>query len=184
MYVWVCTNNFVITWFCNFKSFADSSIIAQFNEAEYEFDIDIYSPVGTVVFEALFIINPNVTVEFLSFDIIMTDDIEGETSVDGDFLINGTIPPLVIQAPYQSMYLLTITTGNVIDTSDTTDVTFNLFAFVNISIGVVTIPMSNVTLHKIGKILYNIFCSSGYRGLGGIASLLATSRNTKDYVLI
>ena len=151
VYVWVCTNNFVITWFCNFKSFADSSIIAQFNEAEYEFDIDIYSPVGTVVFEALFIINPNVTVEFLSFDIIMTDDIEGETSVDGDFLINGTIPPLVIQAPYQSMYLLTITTGNVIDTSDTTDVTFDLFSFVNISNGTVAMPISNVTLHKIGK---------------------------------
>ena len=141
----------VITWFCNFKSFADSSIIAQFNEAEYEFDIDIYSPIGTVVFEAVFIINPNITVE-LSFDIIMTDEFVGESTINGDFLINGTIPPLVIQPPYQSMYLLTITTGNVIDTSDTTDVTFNLFAFVNISTGVVTIPISNVTLHKIGRV--------------------------------
>ena len=124
-----------------------------FDEAEYEFDINIYSPVGTIVFDILFIISSNVTVEFLSFDIIMTDEFVGESTINGDFLINGTITPLVIQAPYQSMYLLTITTGNVIDTSDTTDITFNLFAFVNISIGIVTMPMSDVTLHKIGKML-------------------------------
>ena len=99
------------------------------------------------MFEAVFIINPNITVE-LSFDIV------GESTINGDFLINGTMPPLVAQAPYQSMYLLTITTGNVINTSDTTDVTFNLSAFVNISTGVVTMPMCNVTLHKIGKILF------------------------------
>ena len=122
-----------------------------FDEAEYEFDINIYSPVGTVVSEALFIITPNVTVEFLSFDIIMTDELVGESTINGDFLINGTMPPLVTQAPYQSIYLLTITTGSVIDTSDTTDVTFDLFSFVNISNGTVAMPISNVTLHKIGK---------------------------------
>ena len=108
------------------------------------------------MFEALFIINPNVTVEFLSFDIMMTDELVGESTINGDFLINGTTLPLVVQPPYQLMYLLTISTGNILDTSDTTDVTFNLFAFVNISIGVVTMPMSNVTLHKIGEILYNM----------------------------
>ena len=134
-------------------SFLVPSFIAQFNASEYEFDINIYSPIGTVVFEALFIINPNVTVEFLSFDIIMTDEILGESSIDGDFLINGTMLPLVIQAPYQSLYLLTITTGNVLDTSDTMDITFNLFAFISISIGVVRMPISNVTLYKIGRAL-------------------------------
>ena len=128
------------------------SPIAQFNESEYEFYINIYSPIGTVVFEALFIIHPNVTVEYLSFDIEMIDEIVGESSTDEDFLINETTPPLLVQAPYQSLYLLTITTGNVLDTSDTMDITFNLFAFINISIGVVRMPMSNVTLHKIGKI--------------------------------
>ena len=133
-------------------SFLVPSFIAQFNASEYEFDINIYSPIGTVVFEALFIINPNVTVELLSFDIIMTDEIVGESSIDGVFLINRTMLPLLIQAPYQSLYLLTITTGNVLDTSDTMDITFNLFAFINISIGVVRMPISNVTLHKIGKV--------------------------------
>ena len=82
----------------------------------------------------------------------MTDEIVGESGIDGDFLINGTMLPLLIQAPYQSMYLLTITTGNILDISDTTDITFNLFAFINISIGVVRMPISNVTLHKIGKV--------------------------------
>ena len=69
------------------------SFIAQFNATEYEFDINIYSPVGTVVLEALLIINPNVTVEHLRFDIIMMDKM---ISDDGDFLINGTMPPLLI----------------------------------------------------------------------------------------
>ena len=85
----------------------------------------------------------------------MTDELVGESTINGDFLINGIKPPLVVQPPYQLMYLLTISTGNILDTSDTTDVTFNLFAFVNISIGVVTMPMSNVILHKTGEILYN-----------------------------
>ena len=162
VYVWVYTNNIVITWFCNFESFADSSIIAQFNEAEYEFDIDIYSPVGTLVFEALFIINPNVIIEFLSFDIITTDELEEETNVDRDFMINGTSPPIVVRPPYQSMYLLAITTGNVIDTSDTTDITFNLFAFVKISTGVVKMLISNVTLHKIGRVHGNLVSNHVY----------------------
>ena len=129
------------------------SFIAQFNATEYEFDINISSPIGTVVFEALFIINPNVTVECLSFDIMRTDDIKGMSSVDGNFLINGTTPPLVIQqAPFQSMYLLTIKTGSVFDINDTMDITFNLVAFINISTGVVRMPFSNVTLHKRSKI--------------------------------
>ena len=114
---------------------------------------------------ALFIINPNVTVEFLSFDIIMTDELVGESTINGDFLINGTTPPLVVQPPYQLMYLLTITTGTILDTGDTTDVTFNLFAFINISIGVVTMPMSNVTLHKIGKVLPFIYIVTIYNVL-------------------
>ena len=84
----------------------------------------------------------------------MTDELVRGSTISGDFLINGTIPPLVVQPPYQSLYLLTITTGSMLDINDTTDVTFNLFAFVNISISIVTMPMSNVTLHKIGKILY------------------------------
>ena len=83
------------------------------------------------------------------------DEMVGESSVDEDFLINGTAPPLVIQqAPFQSMYLLTITTGNVLDTNDTVDITFNLFAFIDISTGVLSISVSNVILHKIGKICY------------------------------
>ena len=81
------------------------------------------------------------------------DEMIGESSVDGDFLINGITPPLVIQqAPFQSMYLLTITTGNVLDPTDIMDITFDLFAFINISIGVVRMPFSNVTLHKIGEV--------------------------------
>ena len=99
----------------------------------------------------MLIINSNVTVEYLSFD-IMVDEMVGGSNVHGDFLINGTIPPLVQQAPFQPMYLLNITTGNVLDTTDTMD-TFSLFAFINISTGALAMPVSNVILHKIGKAL-------------------------------
>ena len=102
----------------------------------------------------MFIINPNVTIGLLAFDIITTEEVIGEASVNEDFLINGTIPPLLItQAPYQSMYLLTITTGNVLDTTDTMDINFELLAFVNTLINKTEISISNVTLHKIGKAL-------------------------------
>ena len=127
--------------------------IGVFNLTEYEFDINIYSPNETVEFEAFFIIHQNVTVEYLSFDITMMDEIVGESSVDGDFLINGTIPPLVIQAPYQSMYLLTVSvsTDSVLNTSSTMDVIFSLLAVVNIASGITETLMFNVTLHQIGE---------------------------------
>ena len=127
-----------------------------FNASEYEFNINIYSP---IVFEALFILNPNVTVEYLSFDIIMMDEIVGESNVDGsdtieDFLINGTTPPLVSQAPFQSLYLLTISSDNALNMSgNTMDITFSLFALVNISSGVTEMLFSNVTLHQIGMMI-------------------------------
>ena len=92
----------------------------------------MFTPIGTV---ALFIINPNVTVEYLSFDIIMMDQMVGKSSDDGDFLINGIIPPLVLQAPLQSLYSLTISTDSVSNTSNTMDIIFSLFASVNISSG-------------------------------------------------
>ena len=86
---------------------------------------------------------------------MMDDEMVEESSVNGDFLINGTTPPLVIQQPpFHSLYLLTITTGhrNVLNTNDTTpNITFDLFAFINISTGAVRMSVSNVTLHKIGK---------------------------------
>ena len=113
------------------------------------------------MFAALFIINPNVTVEFLSFDIMMTDELVGvgesnvvgeSTSVDGNFLINETRPPLVVKPPYQLMYLLVITTDYVLDIDDTMDITFKLSAFINISDTVImSVLDSNVILHKISK---------------------------------
>ena len=82
----------------------------------------------------------------------MMDEMVGESSVDGDFLINGTIPPLVIQAPSQSMYSLTVSvsTDSVLNTSSTMDITFSLLAVVNIASGITETLMSNVTLHQIG----------------------------------
>ena len=105
----------------------------------------MYSSFGAALFEALFIINPNVIVEYLYFDIV------GDSSVKRNFLINGTIPPLVLQTPFQSMYLLTITNGTELDTINTMDITFSLSAFIHISGGITEIPSSNVTLHIIGE---------------------------------
>ena len=114
-----------------------------------EVDINIYSPNGTVVFETLFIINPNVTVEHLSFDI--TTMMVGESNFAGDFLINGTTPPLVVQAPFQSLYMLTVLTGGVLNTSSTMDIIFSLIALVNTSSSITETMISNVTVHQIGE---------------------------------
>ena len=84
-------------------------------------------------------------------------EIVGESSVDGIFLINETTPPLVIQAPFQSMYLLTITTGSVLETADTMDITFELFALISLSTEGMRMSSSNVTLHKIGKVLLTVY---------------------------
>jgi len=71
-----------------------------FNATQYEFDISIHSRSGAVVFEALFTINPNVTVGYLSFDIMLMDDIfMGEANIEG-FLINGAGPPIIVRAPF------------------------------------------------------------------------------------
>ena len=146
----MCFNHFV------FIFYTVPSFIAMFHEKEYEFDISIYSSTGTVVFEALFIINPIFTVRYLSFDII-SDEYVGEITSYGDILINGIAPPLAIRAPYQSVYFLAITVDNILDNNDTTDVIFDLFAFVRTSTGIVAMPTSNVILHKIGKCYYVSF---------------------------
>ena len=86
----------------------------------------------------------------------MLDEMIRGSSVDGDFLINGTIPPLVKSAPFQSTYLLNITTGNALDTTGTMDITFSLIAFINTSTGVLAMPVSNVIVHKIGKVLLSL----------------------------
>ena len=132
--------------------------IGMFNPTEYEFDINIYSLNETVEFEAFFIIHPNVTVEYLSFDITMMDEMVGESSVDGDFLINGMILPLVIQAPFQSMYSLTVSvsTDSVLNSSSTMDITFSLLALISIASGITETLMSNVTLHQIGEYIHII----------------------------
>ena len=114
-----------------------------------EVDINIYSPNGTVVFETLFIINPNVTVEHLSFDI--TAMMVGESNFAGDFLINGITPPLVVQAPFQSLHMLTVSTGGVLNTSSTMDIIFSLIALVNISSDITETIISNVTVYQIGE---------------------------------
>ena len=80
----------------------------------------------------------------------MTDELVGESSVDGNFFMNGTMPPLVVKPPYHSMYWLVITTGNMLDINDTMDITFNLSVFINTSDIVSMMLISNVTLHKIG----------------------------------
>ncbi|XP_065913515.1 uncharacterized protein [Dysidea avara] len=117
-----------------------SQSIAYFNATQYESSVKLCTPIGTVVVEATFIIDSNIEVESLEFGIV-----EGSIN-SGDFLINGVVPPLILQSPFQSTYLLAIVTGNRVDTTNITSITFDIYSMVNLVIGGMVMPCTTVVL--------------------------------------
>ena len=134
--------------------------IVAFNATEYEFDVNVYSPNGTVVFEALiFAENPN-NIR------IMSAAFRGSEVNHGPYSINGMDGSTEVN-PIRSNNLLTIRMNETLDPNDNeavyefilTAVAFN-FQFVATELQV------RVILNEIGKlfamvtsyILYREFC--------------------------
>jgi len=69
----------------------------------------------------------------------------------GDFLINGTIPPVILQPPFQSSYLLLIVTGNQVDAINRTNITFDLYSMINTTSGM-AMPQATVILQLPGTV--------------------------------
>ena len=70
-----------------------------------------------------------------------------------DFLINGMVPPVAIQPPFQSVYQITIATGDVMDTSTMIVETTTFFLLSDIrTVNMETIsPLSTVRINKFCK---------------------------------
>jgi len=118
--------------------------VALFELPQYEFDANVCSPVGTMIFEIEFFISSisDRTIDYMEF------------SINGDrgFLINGTASPLVVQPPFRLRYPLIVSLGRGRDVNEVSEfISFELVAFVNTSSGAMIMPRSNVTLRKLGE---------------------------------
>ena len=125
---------------------APTGYIITYNATEYEFDVNVYSPVGTVVFEAL-LIAENIN-NF--FTISVTFD--GDESQYGPFSINGA-SQVRFDIPISTNPLLMITLDEHLNSTDQQlDYEFLLRYFALHEEEVVNTV--NVILHEVGKLLY------------------------------
>jgi len=91
------------------------------------------------VFVAQYFTNPNITLESLSFDIMLTSMMIAGTVGEADsegFLINGRMPPIDVPRN-QTEYMLTIATDmSSQDYIENTNITFDLFSNLRTSDGI------------------------------------------------
>jgi len=122
------------------------------NATEYEFDVNVYSPVGTVVFEAILIAeNPG--------DLSILVRFAGSISEFGPYSINGestTFSTILFGNPQMTTTLI-ITLDTELDPNDG-QVAYE-FAINYVAQGIVSgMPVNkdaevNVVLHEIGKLI-------------------------------
>ena len=124
--------------------------LIELNATEYEFDVNVYSPVGTVVFEALFVaenINELVTI-LVRF--------AGNLSELALFSINETgMDSVTFNSPIETNPLLTITLDEALDPNDDQVVYTFTLDYATLASGVPLRTKSSfghVILHEIGKL--------------------------------
>ena len=119
----------------------------RFNATEYEFDVNVYSPVGTVVFEALIFAENYINL------VIMVATFSGSEPNYGRFSINGMNLSTEI-VPVRSSNLLTIGIAESLDPEDNKVIyEFTIASFaVSSEIGS-SESQTRVILHEIGKLL-------------------------------
>ena len=87
--------------------------ITTFNATQYEFDVNVYSPVGTVVFESLLV------VENINDLLIMIVNFEGSRHEFVPFSLNGMGDSVTFDV-VKTNILLTITLDETLNPNDTT----------------------------------------------------------------
>ena len=118
-----------------------------FNATEYEFDINVYSSVGTVVFEALLV------AENINADFFIRVNFNGAATEFGRYSINGSTD-ITITSTQSTDPLLSIRLVETLDPNDDqVDYTFTL-AYIAAGAGVKSDSV-NVIIHEIGKLLYS-----------------------------
>ena len=133
----------MFTYLCCFNIVSSGYIIA-YNATEYEFDVNVYSPVGTAVFDALIII------EDLPSTVIVVVKLVGGSA--DSFAVNGInreltfLPVDTLENP-----LLTITLNETLDANDeNTDYNFMITYFATSATLTHYEDSVNIILHEIG----------------------------------
>ena len=129
-----------------------SGYVITFNASEYEFDVNVYSPVGTIVFEALFI------TENLNELATLTANFRGGPANYGPYSINGMDNTVIIDLPFSSHPLLSIALAESLEDDDD-EITYDF----SIDVGAFTFRgfrefSANVILHEISKLLDSQYC--------------------------
>ena len=121
--------------------------VIRFNASEYEFDVNVYSPVGAVVFEALLI------TENLNELATLTANFHGHPEAYGPYSLNGMDATVIIDLPFPSILLLLIALDESLQDDDdeiTYDFSIDVVAFALTSFREIS---ANVILHEISKLL-------------------------------
>ena len=139
----VCVNYAIVCCF---------SANSHFDSAQYQSSVKHCTPIGTIVLEASAIIDASDTINYVEFGIV-----NGSINT-GDFLINGTVPPVILPPPFRSSYLLLIVTGNQVDAINRTNITFDLYSMINTTSGM-AMPRATVVLQLPGTVnSSNVLC--------------------------
>ena len=140
-----------IIYYCTVFIVSTGYIIT-FNATEYEFDVNVYSPVGTVVFEALLIVE-NIN----GFDSLGVNFV-GNLVDYGPYSINGL--DVDHESLIQTNPLLTISLDETLDVNDD-KVDYN-FAIQYVAVtSTIYNDLVNIILHEIGKQLHTC-CFASY----------------------
>ena len=152
--------------------------VIRFNASEYEFDVNVYLPVGTVVFEALLI------TENLNELATLTANFRGSPEAYGPYSLNGMDETVIIDLPFPSNPLLSIALDESLEDNDDEIIydfgldvaAFSLTGFSEFS--------ANVILHKISKLLDSQYCAEEFFILNITSMCLFLSRSIIDPLLM
>ena len=126
--------------------------IITFNASEYEFDVNVYSPVGTVVFEALLV------TENLTELATLTANFRGNVDDYSHYSLNGMDETVIIDLPFPSNPLITIALDESLEDNDD-EITYEF----GIDVAAFSLTgfrelRANVILHEISKLLDSLYC--------------------------
>ena len=155
MYVRKLILGHILVWCLNSHSYNNNFVvlilvsvgyIITFNATEYEFDVNVYSPVGTVVFEALLL------AEDISIFSAIHVNFSGNLNRFSPYSINGMDIGVDFNFPIETNPVLTIAIRETLDPHDTNVIyPFTIYYIAYNSSAGLEIPGStNVNLHEIG----------------------------------
>ena len=124
--------------------------ILAYNATEYEFDVNVYSPIGTVVFYAL-LVAENIN-NFIDISVNFT----GNQSQIGPYSINGMSGPAIFMLPISANPLLTISLNETLKSTDEQeDYNFTMqYSGIQLEGTIIVSGSASIILHEISKLIF------------------------------